>query len=266
MSQHDWFIFPTHPHLPAPDWPSLSQRLVDEGILMPADGQHIAPEDLRELSSELSIHGPAAWMDVDPAWLTTSEVVDAYRADSDSVARVSLARGLSMPDTVASMREQGFAFQFWPSLDAQRCAWGGARHRLGEGAIPLFESREAWARQQAKLSISLLAFEETPYVTAGENLCAPLKPGTNEPLTRMGPYGDHMGFIGAAYEDPAVTWTDPDTGKSFHIFDLDWSQSLGLGYRFVHIEGDWNGGFLDRFSARLAALLGQSMTVAHQHL
>jgi hypothetical protein len=266
MSQHDWYIFPTHPHLPAPDWPALSQSLIDAGILLQADGGNIAPEDLRELSSELAINGAAPWIDVDTAWRTTSEVVDAYRPTSDKVAQLSLARGLSMRDTVASMREQGFDFKFWPSLEAKASKWGGARHRLGEGAIALFDSPQEWEREQISLSISLLAFEGTPHVTAGENLCVPFKPGTTEPLTDIEPYGSHMDFIGAAYEDPAVTWTDPETGKAFFIFDLDWQQSLGLGWRFVHIEGGWNAGFLDRFSGRLAALLGQSMTVAHQHL
>ncbi len=266
MSQHDWYIFPTHPHLPSPDWPALSARLIDEGILLPADGQNIAPEDLNELSSELSINGQARWIDVDPAWRTTSEVIDAYRPYSDRVAQLSLPRGLSMADTVAAMREQGFDFQFWPGTDEARSAWHSPRHRLGEGAVDFFESRAEWEGVQATMSVSLLAFEVTPNVTAGENLCAPMKPGTREPLTELTPYGSYMDFIGAAYEDPSVTWTDPDTGKAFHILDLDWSESLGLGYRFVHIERAWDEKFFDRFSARLAAMLGQSMTVAHQHL
>ncbi|QEI07847.1 hypothetical protein FXN63_19890 [Pigmentiphaga aceris] len=266
MSQHDWFIFPTHPHLPPPDWPALSQRLIDTGILLPADGQHIAPEDLRELSSELAIHGQTSWVDIDPSWRTTADVVDAYRASSEAIARLSLAPGLSMADTVATMREQGFAFQFWPSSDAERCAWGGTRHRLGDAAAALFDDKDEWVREANALSFSLLAYAGSPNVTAGENLCAPLRPGTDEPLELMAPFGTHVDFIGAAYEDPAVTWTDPDTGKSFHIFDLDWSQSLGLGYRFLKIEGGWHADFFERLRAHLAGLLGQPMTISHQHL
>jgi hypothetical protein len=264
MSLHEWYIFPTQPHLPAPDWPALSQRLIEVGLLCPSDGQHVAPEDLLEVSRELTFAGHGPWIDVDPAWRRTSQVVDAYRTTRASASGLSLPDGLSMIDTVARLRMQGLAFALWP--DPGTWTWGGARHRLAPGAAPLFDSPEEWETDAAALSISLLACEGTPTVTAGENLCAPTRPGEHNPLESLAPYGDAMAFIGAAFDDPSATWTDPVSGKAFHLLDLDWQHSLGFGFRFVKIEGGGSEAFVERLTDRLTSLVGQPMTYAHLHL
>ena len=264
MSLHEWYIFPAHPHLPPPDWPALSQRLLADGLLAPSDGQHVAPEDLLEVSRELTFAGHGPWIEVDPAWRRTSQVVDAYRQARASASGITLPDGLSVPDTVARLRAQGLPFAQWSDTGAW--TWGGPRHRLDTAAASLFDSREEWGTDATTLSISLLAFEGTPMVTAGENLETPRLPGTDVPLQALDPYEHYTAFIGEAYEDPTAVWTDPVSGKAFHLLDLDWQHALGFGFRFVKIEGGGSEAFVQRFTDRIARLGGEPMTYAHLHL
>lgn len=264
MSLHEWYIFPTQPHLPPPDWPALSRRLIDERLLAPADAQHVAPEDLLEIGQQLTFAGYGDWIDIDPGWRRTAQVVAAYQAASPGAAAITLPDGLTMADTVAHLRAQGLPFDLWSDTGAW--SWGGVRHRLDAGALSLFEDRQEFDTEEAALSISLLAFDDTPMVTAGENLSAPMLPGQDEPLHDLEPFGHHTDFIGVAYDDPTTTWTDPNSGKAFHILDLDWQNTLGFGYRFVKIEGGGSEAFVGRLTNRIAAMTGQPMTYAHLHL
>jgi hypothetical protein len=264
MSLHEWYVFPTQPHRPPPDWPELSQRLVAERILAPADAEHVAPEDLLEVGQQFTFAGWGPWIDLDPGWRRTSQVVEAYRAACPAAAAITLPDGLTMADTVAHLRAQGLPFAMWS--DTGEWSWGGVRHRLDTGALPLFDDRHEFESEETALSISLLAFDDTPMVTVGENLCAPRRPGADEPLAALPPFDHHTDFIGAAYEDPAAVWRDAETGKAFHILDLDWQHTLGIGFRFVKIEGGGSEAFVERLTALVSRLAGQPMTYAHLHL
>lgn len=53
----------------------------------------------------------------------------------------------------------------------------------------------------------LLAYgRPSPRVAVREHLCEPSLPGSAAPLDSLPPFGSHLDFIGAAYDDPGLQW------------------------------------------------------------
>ncbi|PTX13249.1 hypothetical protein DBL07_00620 [Achromobacter mucicolens] len=153
------------------------------------------------------------------------------------------------------------------SFDEADAAWHSVQYCLGPAARPYLSAavRDDYDADPRNFPILLLAFDgENPRVMVGENLCAPSRPGSNEPASPM-PADSHVDFIGQAYENPAAQWHCEQSGRSYRILELDWHYSLAMGFRMVRCEG------LDRESAQglarlIGELTGQVMGCSHRHL
>ena len=261
MSIHEWFIFPRYFHGAQPDWLALERRLLDAEILLPPFGENIARQDLQDLVRYLLPGGFTPW-EAPNQVSNTHELVELYKTQGALPASLRIEPAMSMAETLAALREQGVA------LD-ERWASDGVRHRLGPGAKALFDGAQSWDEHHKELALTLLQFDEQPFVAAGENLEPPLAPQTGVPMDELEPFGSHIDFIGAVFEDAATTWLDPATGQSHYILDLDWRQTFGMGYRAVKIEhgqGPGDNVFLARLAGLVADLTGEPMVMAHLHL
>lgn len=141
-------------------------------------------------------------------------------------------------------------------------------YRPGPATLALLsaDSTADYENDPQMFSIDLEASDgPNPVVNVGENLEPPCVPGSDEPLEEMAPFGSHVDFIGAAWEDPAVQWIDPRSGRSYYILDLDWQYSMALGFRMLRLKGFDQDSTL-RLAQAVSELVGQPMGASHLHL
>lgn len=261
MSLHELYVFPRHFHGARPDWAALERRLLNEAILLPPVGDNIPRQDIYGLVHRLS---PTGFLPLHEAGRVGSigELIELYKNEGALPGTVAITADMGVADILATLRAHDV------SMD-ERWLNDGRRHRLGPGARELFASARHWEENHREFAITLQQFDDMPTVTAGENLQPPLSPSTGEPLDELAPFGSHLDFIGAVYEDPTATWTDPLTGLPHYILDLDWGRSLGMGYRAVRLEYGLGSGdevFYARFTERLSQWIGEPMVMAYLHL
>ncbi len=266
MSSHHWFLLPKYPHLPAPDWRQLEQSLLERQMLLPATGPNIPHCVLADLNSALcAIPGAAHLYNQD--WTSAADVLRAHMAAGHIPATIPLPAHGSVEDAVNALQAHGIPLgDQWRFCGHQHAEWSSPRYRIGPGMRPFYDERDYdIERRHAAISLFTAHTDQPPFVTAGENTVAPRVPGNDEELEELAPFGCYLDFVDAAYEDIAVTWTNPDDGKAHHILDLDWSEGLGIGWNFMQFD---NGGDFDRdrFAAAIGEMIGQPALFAYRHL
>jgi hypothetical protein len=264
VSGHHDFIFPKHPHLPAPDWKKLEQRLLDEEWVIPAVGRDVPEIALRDLHFSLG-RLSERHLDFDPTWHTTGDLIAAHVAARALPNDVPVIHDQTVAQAVAMLECHGIALTDWQCFDAASSTWCSAQYRPGPEFIR-FLDREIFDPGRDTLAMMLLEFDgDHPFVSAGENTFEPRLPGSGEELVELPPYGTYVDFIGAAYEDLNAQWVDPATGHAYRIHDLDWQGGLGIGRRFLRFN-DFDGGDLDVIASELGTLVGQPMAWCRRHL
>lgn len=264
MSSHHDFVFPKHPHLPAPDWRKLEQRLLEEEWVMPAVGPDVPQIALQDLHFSL---GQLSEQHIyfDTTWRTTGDLIAAHVAAGTLPNDVPVVHDQIVAQAVAMLERHGVTPTDWQVFEATLSTWSSAQYRPGPGFIR-FLDRNIFDPVRDTLAMMLLEFDgDHPFVSAGENTVEPLLPGSEEELVELPPYGNYMDFIGAAYEDLSAQWVDPATGHAYYIHDLDWQGGLGVGRRFLRFN-DFDGCDLDVIADELGKLVGQPMTWCHRHL
>lgn len=266
MSEHHQFFFPTQPHLPPPDWAALDARLRQDGYVLEPRGSGIPRAALIDLSLMLArpLQGIYQYRD---GMRTSGDVLDLYRQAGHLPPDVPVRHDTTLQETLALLASNGIAPDpvFAGDKDS---AWRSPAYCLGPAAREHLspEVRQQYDADPQSLDLTLLAYDgPQPCVAVGENLEVPCVPGSDEPLDELAPFGSHIDFIGAAYDDPAVQWRNPQDGRGYRILDLDWHYSFAFGFRMIRAQG------LDRDSAEgLAAvfsgLIGQPMGCSHRHL
>ncbi len=266
MSDHHQFFFPRHPHLPSPDWPALEARLRQAGYVLAPRGDRVPRAALIDLSLMLAWPREGSYQYRD-GMRTPGDVIDLYVQAGHLPPGVPVRHEDTIEETWAMLARHGISPN--PALvDDERSAWQSPSYCLGPAARECLspQGREQYDADLPSLDLMLLAYDGPhPHVAVGENLEVPSVPGSDEPLDELPPFGSHIDFIGAAYDDPAVQWRNPRDGRDYRILDLDWHYSLALGFRMIRAQG------LDRESAEgLAAafsgLVGQPMGCSHRHL
>lgn len=261
MSIHELWFFPRHFHGRRPDWAALERRLLDEAILLPPTGINIPRQDIYDLVHRLS---PTGFLPLQEAGRVGSvaELIEVYKAEGALPASVAVTPAMRTAEIIAMFEAHGVTMD-------ERWLSEGVRHRLGPGARELFADAQGWDANHEQFAITLCEYHDMPTVSAGENLEPPLSPSTGEPLEELAPFGSHIDFIGAVYENPDTTWTDPLTGLPHRILDLDWRHTFGMGYCAVKLEyglGPGDDVFYERFAERLSRYAGEPMVMACLHL
>lgn len=266
MSEHHQFLFPRYPHLPQPDWQQLESRLLEAGIVLPPFGRNVPLAALVNLSLTLArtLDHPYQY---DEEARSPADVLALYEGCSALPAGVKAGPDFSVAQTLELLTRHGITPD-QTLLDDEGSSWLSPHYQMGPAArafmsADIAQGYDLWPQ---RFSLLLLSYEDpNPAAKMGENLEVPSLPETGEPVPDLPPYGDHVDFIGAAFEDPAVQWECPANGKTYRIFDLDWHFSLALGFRMIRTE------WLDEESARkLADAVGEiidaPMACSHRHL
>ncbi|WP_288410685.1 hypothetical protein [uncultured Herbaspirillum sp.] len=265
MSLHEDYIFPLQAHLDQPDWPALEQALLAHGFVVEPRGEGVPGPALQELRFQL-----AQTLDCRLQWKegasTTGDVLRCYVEAGALPADLPLRDDLTMAETLALLAQHGIT-----GLDEKedsQVSWRSPMYRPGPATLALLsaDSTADYENDPQMFSIDLEASDgPNPVVNVGENLEPPCVPGTDEPLEEMAPFGSHVDFIGAAWEDPAVQWIDPRSGRSYYILDLDWQYSMALGFRMLRLKGFDQDSTL-RLAQAVSGLVGQPMGASHLHL
>jgi hypothetical protein len=263
MSEHSQHIYPRYPHLAAPDWPALHARMLETGFLLPSVGEQVPRAALADLSFQIALV-PGRGYRHDPAMRTAADVLALYVESGDLPAGLPLNPMHSIEEAVDLLQSRNIELR--AERDEEGCAWRSPQHCLGPAAVACLspDMRAAYQADPREFGMQLVVYEGL-CVPVGENLCQPRLPGSDEALAELEPFGSHIDFIGAAFEDPAVQWTNPADGRAYYILDLDWQYSFGLGTHMICAHG------LDQQSTEaLAAATGQladqPMACHHCHL
>lgn len=266
MSLHHQFIFPRYPHRAPPDWRGLEARLLADGYLLAPRGAQVPRADLFNLGMRLAGLKEGSFQYRD-GMRTPGDVIALYRDAGHLPAAMPVRHDDTMQETLELLARHGITpdARF---LDDESSTWRSPYYCLGPAARDCLRAdlRAQYDADPAAFGALLLAYDRPePYVAAGENLSPPTLPDSDEPLEALPPIGTYLDLLGAAYEDPAVQWRNPDDGRDYHLFDLDWQYSLALGYRMIRTD------CLDRDSAEalarvVAGIADQPMACSHRHL
>ncbi|CUK14196.1 hypothetical protein [Achromobacter xylosoxidans] len=265
MSEHHQFIFPRYPHLPPPDWPALQARLLAGGYLLEPRGDRVPREALDTLSLGLAGLKEGSFQ-YREGLRTTGDVIALYQSAGHLPPEVPVRHHDTMEETLALLAAHGIVPD--PSFDDESSNWRSPHFCLGPAARALLNpgQRAHYDADPTGFSVILLAYDgPEPYVGVGENLEMPSLPGSDEPLEELPPFGSHVDFIGAAYEDPAVRWRNPADGRDYHLFDLDWHFSMALGFRMIRANC-LEEGSAEALARLVGELVGQPMACSHRHL
>jgi len=266
MSEHHQFLFPRYPHLPPPDWQQLEARLLETGMVLPPFGRNVPMPALVDLSLTLARTLDCTYRFED-TMRSPAEVLALYEGCPALPAGLKAAPDFSIAQTLELLTGHGIELDCTLQND-EGSSWRSPHYLIGPAARAFMSPHiaQTYDTDPQQFGLMLLAYDgPNPAVHVGENLEVPSLPETGEPLPDLPPYGDHVDFIGAAFEDPDVQWHCPATGKAYHIFDLDWHFSLGLGFRSIRTA------WLDEESARKMAdavgkMIDAPMACSHRHL
>ena len=265
MHSHS-FLFPKYYHEPPLDWDALERCLLDEEVILPAKGEDVARDDIRDLAHCLGHTGffPGEALE----WIRSPwDLIEFFKANGALPAGITIDASLGTAETVAKLREHGIQIDpCWPSIEAQRSSTASTRHVMGPRASCFFASDFEWENTRRKVALSLLQFHKRPFLSMGRNLRPPMVPGSEQVLTELRPYGCHRKFIRAAIANPQAAWIDPRTNNAHHILDLDWQGTFGIGHQAVMIEGGGDDKFLKRLADFLSEIIGEPLIVATRHL
>lgn len=266
MMQSHSFLFPKLYHQPPLDWNALERCLLDDEVILPARGEDVARDDIRDLAHCLRHTGFSPGEALE--WMRSPrDLVEFFKINGALPASITIDANLDMTETVAKLQEHGIQVdRCWRSIEAQRSDTSGTRYVLGPRARSFFADDFAWEGARRTASLSLLQFHKRPFLAMGRNLKPPMLPGSDQVLTELRPYGCHRKFIRAASADSQTTWIDPRTQEAHYILDLDWQGTFGIGHQTVMIEGNGDDGFPKRLADFLAEVIGEPMIVATRDL
>lgn len=266
MALHHSFLFPQHYQEPPLDWDALTRCLLDDGVILPPKGEYVAREDIRDLSRCLRHTGYCPGEALE--WIRSPrDLVELFKANGALPARLRVEASLGMAETVALLQQHGVRLaEDWASMEVKRSRASGTRYVLGPRARSFFANDFAWENARGSVALSLLQFDDQPFVAMGRNLKPPMLPGSQRVLTELSPYGCHRRFIRAARANPRAVWVDPATHEPHYILDLDWQGTFGIGHRVVMIENGGDQGFLRNLAAFLADVIGEPLVVATRRL
>ncbi|MEG1680085.1 MAG: hypothetical protein RR326_08315, partial [Stenotrophomonas sp.] len=144
-----------------------------------------------------------------------------------------------LEDAVQTLQAHGIALgDEWKFCEHAASDWASPRYRMGPGMREFYDERGyELDRRHTAITLFTPPADEPPFVTAGGNTYAPCVPGDDTELEGLTPFGTYSDFIGAAYDDIEVTWTNPADGCAYHILDLDWGNGLGIGWNFMKFDG-----------------------------
>ncbi len=266
MSEHHQFLFPRDLHLPPPDWRALEARLLEGGYVLEPRGQDIPRRALINLSFGLASLHEGSYQ-YDEHMRTPGDVIALYARAGYLPPDIPIRHNDTLEETVALLASHGITLGDLYA-DDEGSDWHSPQYCLGPAARE-YLSADVRADHDAdprSIPLMLLAYDgPSPRVAVGENLCEPSLPGSDEPLESLPPFGSHIDFIGAAYEDPGVRWHCAEAGRDYRILELDWHFSLAMGFRMVRLEG------VDEASAQglarmIGKLAGLEMVCSHRHL
>jgi hypothetical protein len=168
-----------------------------------------------------------------------------------------------MAETVALLAEHGIVIK--DPYEEKAVTWSSPMYSFGPATLALLSAdcMSEYKRERHRFSLCLEACDGVnPMVRVGENLEIPRVPGSKEPLKEMHPFGSHVDFLSASWEDPAVQWQDERSGRSYRILELDWQYSMALGFRMVRLKGFDQDSTL-RLASVVAELAGEPMGASH---
>ncbi|MDR9836081.1 hypothetical protein [Herbaspirillum huttiense] len=262
MSLHEDYIFPLQAHLAQPDWPALEQALLAQGFIIPPRGEDVPGPALQDL-----LHLLCRALDCGFQWKenirTTGDVLRCYVESADLPADFPTPDDLTMAETLALLARHGIVIK--DPYENKAVTWSSPMYSLGPATLALLSANcmSDYERYRDQFSLSLEACDgPNPMVHVGENLEIPRVPGSDELLKELPPFGSHVDFLGASWEDPAVQWHDERSGRSYRILELDWQYSMALGFRMVRLKGFDRDSTL-RLAAAVAELAGEPMGASH---
>jgi hypothetical protein len=215
MSDTFLYVFPADPLMAKPDWAQLKRGLLERGLIaVPKDGPRLVystdklwsdiTKDLR-LESDHLARRKTSTLEGMLAILHEKSVVPPYFAIDTA--------GMSIPQFAEVLKQRGYLSPgFVPSF----------KEELYQG--PSFASYCDLSRADNSTVITYIDGGSRMTVHCGENLqMHPIIPGTDRVLE------DGLDFLSRWCDDPGETWCDPETGRRYGLFDLDWESTLAAG-------------------------------------
>jgi hypothetical protein len=215
MSDTFLYVFPADPLMAKPDWAQLKHGLLERGLVaVPKEGPRLVystdklwsniSQDLR-LESDHSACRSTSTLAGILAILRQKAVVPPYFVVDTT--------GMSIPQFAEALKQGGYLSPgFVPSFDEE----------LHQGAS--FASFCDLSQADNSTVITYIDAGSRMAVHCGDSLqMHPGIPGTDRVLE------DGLDFLSRWCEDPAETWCDPETGRRYGLFDLDWESTLAAG-------------------------------------
>jgi hypothetical protein len=262
------YFFSRAPHEPQYDWFSLEKAMLEQALILPADGENVPRKALLELSFCLfTWSNQKQYLNVEYHWRSAHDVIMAYKNIGALPQNTILPDvGMNIEMAVEFLRQQGVLLDDgWRAITDDNCVWTSPRYSPGPALASFYSPSSESIDPLENPALTLFFCEGPPRVIASANTETPRLPGSRLPIEDFSPFGSYIDFIGAAYEDLNSVWTDKVTGTRHRILDLDWKKGLGIGHRFVMIE---DAGSLDPdlFANELSRLTCHFMTYAYEHI
>jgi len=128
----------------------------------------------------------------------------------------------------------------------------------------LWPGSHAAGQSVSEARFLFMDFDDTPFVTAGENWVPPSFPKAEEFIEDFSPFGNLDDYMNAIMKTPALVWSAPD-GNDYRLFDLYWDHGFTVGYQVIKVCPAFDFDY-DALCERLAAMTGHPMEWSHRHL
>lgn len=229
------YFFPADPLGAKPDWPRLRARLLSSGIFAEREGQRGPDYSLFALWTKIAEDRGLQPLDRMETIETVGEFVGRLAA-ANILPPELRAEGdrTGVPELIARLRSSGLIPLDFPVPFSEGLACG-----------PRFSTLFDVPDNTSATEISYDDYGDGVAIFAGRDLLAqPVIPGTDRVVEKG------IDLITRWYEDQTTRWTDPETGRSYGLLDLDWENTLGAGQCGLEIK------YAGRLNAvRLADLL-----------
>ncbi|NEN80816.1 hypothetical protein [Paenibacillus elgii] len=273
MSEHFMYLFPCDPLLPKPDLQMLQRELLHYGFWKEPKGNSIAETTLWELWHSVVIqeHGINDF----EAGVHFPDPLD-LRSFIDGLKQVGIVphsyyfahdrrRGrtpagyydgdaLSVPVLIEELRDNGWVSKDFSFNSINRYVPGPLYYAFCVDGqlepVGFFDETHTFVRYGECKGLWFEDYGETITVHAGENFCEPTISDGGRKVD------DWSSFIESWLKDPAAIWHDPETGKPYGLWDLDFQNTLGAGTCALVIDqpgllsGEKAAGLLSRLSGQ----------------
>ncbi|XOK59069.1 hypothetical protein ACJ7K1_21155 [Paenibacillus elgii] len=282
MSEHFMYLFPCDPLLPKPDLQMLQRELLRYGFWKEPKGNAIPETTLWELWQRIAVqeHGIALYEAgiIFPDPLDLRSFIDGlkqagivphsyYFAHDRRRGRTPAGYydgdALSVPVLIQELRDNGWISPNFTFDTGTRYAPGPLYYAFCAGEQPeaagFFDESDTFIRYGECKGLWFEDYGETITVHAGENFCEPTLRDSGKTVD------DWSSFIETWVKDPSAVWHDPETGRPWGLWDLDFQHTLGAGTCALVID---QPGLLDgeRTAELLSRLSGQRFGYSLCHL